>query len=148
MARGDLTRPQYEALSEFRFRLAEFLHFSQSAAQEAGITPGQYLLLLHVRGFRGRERPTVGDLAVRLQASHQNTVALVQRCERNRLVTKQRSGSDARRVEIRLTPRARLLVQRIARSHAAALVKMDVVFRAATAAGARVGRGTRRTGRA
>ena len=128
---------QYEALSEFRCRLAEFLHFSESAAQNAGITPGQYLLLLHLRGFPGREWGTVSELSGRLQASHQGTVALVQRCESNGLVSKRRSGRDARCVEVHLTRRARALVQRIARSHAAALVKMDPVFRAATAAGAK-----------
>lgn len=85
-------KQQYLALSEFRFRLAEFLHFSESAALAAGITPAQYLLLLHLRGFPGREWGTVGELAERLQASHQGTVALVQRYpERNGLVGKRRS---------------------------------------------------------
>ena len=138
-------KPQYVALSEFRFRLAQFLHFSESAARAAGITPAQYLLLLHLRGFPGREWGTVGELAERLQASHQGTVALVQRCERNGLVSKRRSSRDARCVEIRLTPRARGLVQRIAKCHAEALATMDGVFQAASAAGAKVGgRTTRR----
>jgi DNA-binding MarR family transcriptional regulator len=139
---GMIGKQQYQALSEFRFRLAEFLHFSESAAQAAGITPAQYLLLLHLRGFPGREWGTVGELAERLQASHQGTVALVQRCERNGLVSKRRSRTDARCVEIRLTPRARELVQRIAKRHAEALAQMDLVFSAASAAGARVGRRT------
>ncbi len=133
-------KQQYVALSEFRSRLAGFLHFSESAAQAAGITPAQYLLLLHLRGFPGREWGTVGELAQRLQASHQGTVALVQRCERNGLVSKQRSRTDARCVEIRLTPRGRGLVQRIAKCHAEALAQMDLVFSAASAAGAKVGR--------
>jgi len=137
-------KKQYLALSEFRCRLAEFLHFSESAAQAAGITPAQYLLLLHLRGFPGREWGTVGELAQRLQASHQGTVALIQRCERNGLVSKRRSRTDARCVEIRLTPRARGLVQRIAKSHAEALATMDGVFQAASAAGAKVGRQTKR----
>jgi len=144
MSPRPINKRQYEALSEFRFRLAEFLHFSESAAQKAGITPGQYLLLLHLRGFARREWGTVGELAGRLQASHQGTVALVQRCERNGLVAKRRSGRDARCVEVHLTARGRKLVQAIARSHAAALVTMDSVFRAATAAGAQVGRGSSR----
>ena len=135
-------KQQYMALSEFRSRLAEFLHFSESAARAAGITPAQYLLLLHLRGFPGREWGTVGELAERLQASHQGTVALVQRCERNGLVNKRRSSDDGRCVQIRLTPRARGLVQRIAKCHAEALAQMDGVFRAASAAGAKVGRGT------
>src|SRR3546814_19297997 len=75
-----LAKLQFEALSEFRFRLAQFLHFSESAARAEGVTPAQYLLLLHLPGFNGRSWGTVGELADRLQASHQATVALVQRC--------------------------------------------------------------------
>ncbi|HVI59157.1 MAG TPA: MarR family winged helix-turn-helix transcriptional regulator [Luteimonas sp.] len=132
-------KPQYVALSEFRFRLAQFLHFSEAAARAEGITPAQYLLLLHLHGFPGRGWGTVGELAGRLQASHQGTAALVQRCERNGLVGKRRSRSDARCVEIRPTPRARALVARIAGCHAQALAQMDEVFRAASAAGASIG---------
>ncbi|GAA3926633.1 MarR family winged helix-turn-helix transcriptional regulator [Luteimonas lutimaris] len=134
-----MDKQQYMALSEFRFRLAQFLHFSESAARAGGITPAQYLLLLHLHGFEGRTWGTVGELAERLQASHQGTVALVKRCERNGLVSKRRSRRDARCVEIHLTPRARGLVRRIARCHAQALSQMGEVFRAATAAGASLG---------
>lgn len=141
-----LGKPQFEALSEFRFRLAQFLHFSESAARAEGVTPAQYLLLLHLHGFHGRNWGTVGELAERLQASHQATVALVQRCERNGLVAKQRSRSDARCVEIRPTPRARALVRRVARCHAEALAGMDDVFRAASAAGDAVGAQARARG--
>lgn len=135
-----MDKKQYMALSEFRFRLARFLHLSEAAARAEGITPAQYLLLLHLHGFPGRAWATVGELAERLQASHQGTVALVQRCVRNGLVAKRRSGSDARCVEIRPTPRARTLVRRIAKCHAEALAQMDTVFRAASAAGESVGR--------
>ena len=136
-----MDKQQYMALSEFRFRLAQFLHFSESAARAEGITPAQYLLLLHLHGFEGRAWGTVGELAGRLQASHQGTVALVKRCERNGLVRKRRSRRDARCVEIHLTPKARGLVRRIARCHAQALSQLGDVFLAATAAGASLGGG-------
>lgn len=126
-------KQQYVVLSEFRYRLAEFLEFSRSAARAAGITPSQYLLLLHLHGFPGRDWGTIGELAVRLQASHQGTAALVQRCERRGLVSKRRSRRDARCVEIRPTPRARTLVARIARQHVRALAHLDGVFAAASA---------------
>jgi DNA-binding MarR family transcriptional regulator len=135
-----MDKRQYMALSEFRFRLAQFLHFSEAAARAEGITPAQYLLLLHLHGVPGRAWATVGELAERLQASHQGTVALVQRCERNGLGGKRRSRRDARCVEIRPTPRARALVRRIAKCHAEALAQMDTVFRAASAAGDSIGR--------
>src|SRR3546814_1273606 len=120
-----LAKLQFEALSEFRFRLAQFLHSSESAARAEGVTPAQYLLLLHLHGFNGRSWGTVCELAERLQASHQAPVALVQRCERNGLVAKRRSRSDTRYVETRPTPRARALVPRVARCHAQALDGME-----------------------
>lgn len=126
-------KQQYVVLSEFRYRLAEFLNFSSSAARAAGITPSQYLLLLHLRGFPGRDWGTIGELAKRLQASHQGTAALVQRCERKGLVGKRRSRRDARCVEIRPTPRARALVARIAKRHVQVLAHLDQVFSAASA---------------
>src|SRR3546814_17892547 len=95
-----LAKLQFEALSEFRFRLAQFLHFSESAARAEGVTPAQYLLLLHLHGFNGRSWGTVGELADRLQASHQATVGLVQSCERNGRVPKWRSRREARDIGI------------------------------------------------
>ena len=123
-----VSKNQFVALSEFRVRLAQFLRFSAQAAHDAGITPMQYLLLLHLRGGLAREWATVGEIATRLQASHQGTVALVQRCVRNGLVEKRRSSADARYVEIHLTPRARKLVERIASRHVSELQRIGEVF--------------------
>jgi DNA-binding MarR family transcriptional regulator len=124
-----ISKKQYAALSEFRFRLTRFQRFSQAAARESGISPLQYLLLLHLRGFDRRDWATVGELAERLDASHQGTVALVKRCESNGLVTKRRSAVDGRRVEIHLTSRARKLVERIAFRHLDELDRLAEVLR-------------------
>lgn len=124
-----VSKRQYIALSEFRARLAQFLHFSERAAQGAGVPPMQYLLLLHLRGGAEREWATVGELAELLRISHQGAVALVQRCERAGLVRKRRSASDARRVEIHLTAAARRLVERIASKHVGELKRLGEAFR-------------------
>ena len=124
-----LAKKHFVALSEFRARLARFLHFSEQAAIEAGLTPLQYLMLLHLHGMPERDWATVGELAERLQASHQGTVALVQRSERNGLVRKQRSAEDARRVEIHLTAKARKLTARVAERHRDELARLGEVFR-------------------
>ncbi|MGH8122900.1 MAG: MarR family winged helix-turn-helix transcriptional regulator [Rudaea sp.] len=112
-----IAKVQYVALSGFRSRLAQFLRFSERAAHDAGLQPLQYLLLLHLRGFPRRDWATIGELAARLYASHQGTVALVKRCERNGLITKQRNLADGRRVEIHLTAKARALLERVASVH-------------------------------
>ena len=112
-----LSKQKYVALSEFGSQLARFLRFSESASRAAGITPKQYLILLHIRGVEGRNWATVGELAVRLQTTPNGAVALVNRCVASRLVSKRRNGKDARRVEVHITRRALKLVERIAAHH-------------------------------
>ena len=126
-----LVKQHFVALSNFRSELARFLRFSERAARGAGITPTQYLLLLHVRGFPGREWATVGELAVRLQASAHGTGALINRCVALDLVAKSRNDNDARQVEVHLTARARALVERIAVQHRDELQTLRDVFRVA-----------------
>jgi DNA-binding MarR family transcriptional regulator len=126
-----LPKQQYVALSNFRTELARFLRFSERASRAAGITPTQYLLLLHLRGFPGREWGTVGELAARLQASSHGTVALINRCRHAGLVDKRRSDGDARQVEVHLTARGRQLVERIALRHQEELQSLAEVFRVA-----------------
>lgn len=126
-----LGKQQYVALSNFRFHLARFLRFSESASRAMGITPKQYLLLLHICGTPDRDWATVGELAERLQSSAHGTVALVNRCLSSRLVSKRRNGDDARRVEVHITPRARKLVEGIAKSHRDELQSLREVFRVA-----------------
>jgi DNA-binding MarR family transcriptional regulator len=126
-----ISENQFAALSEFRFHLAQFLRFSERAARAAGIMPTQYLLLLHIRGFSGRDPATVGELAQRLQSSPHGTVALINRCARLNLVGKRRNADDARRVEVYLTARGRRLVERIAERHRDELQSLRNVFRVA-----------------
>ncbi len=126
-----ISKTQFAALSEFRFHLARFLRFSERAARAAGIMPAQYLLLLHVRGYPGRDFATVGELAQRLQSSPHGTAALISRCVRLNLVGKRRSADDRRRVEVHLTSRGLKLVERIAIRHRDELQSLRDVFRVA-----------------
>jgi DNA-binding MarR family transcriptional regulator len=127
-----LDKKQYEVLSEFRCQLAGFLRFSESAAREAGLTPAQYLLLLHLCGFPDRDWATIVELADRLQASHQSTAALVKRCEAQGWVKKRAGRGDARFVEVAPMPKARRAVARVASHHAEELAQLGAVFDAAT----------------
>ena len=61
-----LTKKDFETLSEFRYQLRRFLRFSEHAVRVESVTPLQYLLLLHVKGFPGREWASVGELAERV----------------------------------------------------------------------------------
>ena len=126
-----LSKRHYEALSEFRYQLRRFLHFSETAAKGEGITPLQYLLLLHVRGFPGRDWATVGELAERLQMRHHGAVALLTRCEELDLVERRRSEEDRRRVEVHLKPKGEKHLQRLAALHEAELRSLQNTFRVA-----------------
>lgn len=126
-----LTKKQYEALSEFRYQLRRFLHFSETAARAEGITPLQYLLMLHVRGFPGRDWATVGELAERLQMQHHGVVALLSRCEESGLVARRKSEVDRRQVEVHLCPLGEQYLERLAGLHEAELRSLQGTFRVA-----------------
>jgi len=126
-----LSKKQYEALSEFRYQLRRFLRFSETAAKAEGITPLQYQLLLHVRGFPNREWATVGELAERLQLQHHGVVSLLSRCEENKLIERRKSEVDRRQVEIHLLPRGEQCLRRLAALHEAELRSLQGTFRVA-----------------
>jgi DNA-binding MarR family transcriptional regulator len=125
---ADFDKRDFEALSAFRFQLASFLRFSERAAKQAGMTPLQYLLLLHVRGFPGRDWATVGELAARLLASAHGTAALVSRCERQGYVERRRNADDGRVVEVHPTRKGRAVLARVAGLHRAELRMLAAVL--------------------
>lgn len=124
-----LLKPEYEALSEFRYQLRRFLHFSEQAARSGGLTPLQYQLLLHIQGFPSRNWATVGELAERLQMKPNGTVALVSRCEEIGLVSRQTGTIDRRQVEIRLLPAGEKILERLAGLHKIELRSLKDTFR-------------------
>jgi len=124
-------KPEFEVLSEFRHQLSRFLRFSEDAARREGLTPLQYLLLLHVQGFPGRDWATVGELAERLQMRHNAAVALVTRCEALGLVTRSRGADDGRVVEVRLLAPGRRHLDKLAALHRSELQSLEGTFRVA-----------------
>lgn len=77
----------------------------------------QYLLLLQIKGFPGRDWATVAELAERLQSHHHSVVGLISRCEQQQLVARSPGRDDRRCVEVRLTPKGEALAERLAREH-------------------------------
>lgn len=126
-----LSKEQYEALSEFRYQLRRFIHFSETAAKDAGLTPLQYLFMLHVCGFPGRDWATVNELAERLQMQHHGVVALLTRCEEAGLVRRQKSKMDRRLVEVHLQAQGAAQLERLAVLHEAELRSLRKTFQVA-----------------
>ena len=123
-----LAKADFAALSQFRYQMRRFERFSEDAAQAEGITPLQYLLLLHIKGYPGRDWATVGELAERLQARQHGVVALVTRCEAAGLVQRKPSLLDRRCVEIHLLPAGEAVLVRLAAMHRAELQSLAGVF--------------------
>jgi DNA-binding MarR family transcriptional regulator len=124
-----LDKSDFEQLSEFRYQMRRFERFSEQAAQNEGITPLQYLLLLHIKGYPERDWATVGELAERLQAQHHGVVALVSRCEALNLVRRQVSDTDRRQVEVHIEKAGERVLERLAELHRAELRSLEGSFR-------------------
>lgn len=112
-----MSKAAFERLSEFRYQMRRFQRFSERATRSHGVTPLQYLLLLHVQGYPGRKYASVGELAERLQAQPHGVVALISRCERRGLVARRTSKGDRRKVEIHLRAKGERLLVRLASLH-------------------------------
>lgn len=127
-SRRALHKSDFEQLSEFRYQMRRFERFSERAAQSEGITPLQYLLLLHIKGYPQRQWATIGELAERLQAQHHGVVALVSRCEALGLVKRKPSETDRRQVEVHLEASGETLLARLAAMHRAELKSLKGAF--------------------
>ncbi|HEY4370778.1 MAG TPA: MarR family transcriptional regulator [Burkholderiales bacterium] len=126
--RDALSKSEFEALSEFRHQIRRFERFSEDAAQAEGITPLQYFMLLHIKGYPGRSYASVGELAERLQAKPHGVVALVTRCEAAGLVERRPSAHDRRQVEVHLLAEGELVLAHLAAMHRAELRARRGVF--------------------
>ncbi len=123
-----LSKRDFERLAHFRYQLRRFLRFSEDVTRGKGITVQQYLLLLQIKGFPGREWATVGELAERLQAQPHGVVSLVSRCEQAGLIRRCASLVDRRQVEVRLTDKGERCLQQLARLHRIELMSLGAGF--------------------
>lgn len=126
-----LTKPEFEALSDFRYQLRRFMRFSEDAAKGEGMTVQQYLLMLHIRGFPDRNWGSIGELAERLQTQQHGVVALVNRCEAAGLVTRKVNADDRRIVEVHLLAKGERSLNRLAIRHRTELESLRNTFRVA-----------------
>jgi DNA-binding MarR family transcriptional regulator len=125
-----LSKAQYESLAAFRYALRRFLRFSEEAAQGAGITPQQHQGLLAIKGFPGRDRVTVSELAERLQLRHHSAVGLIDRLVEEKLVMREPSKTDRRQVLIRLAPKGEKVLGKLSFAHSQQLKGMGSEIKA------------------
>lgn len=119
--RSGPSRDEYRALSELRYRIRRFLHFSEAAARESGLEPQQHQLLLAIKGLPDDRPATIGVLAERLQLRHHSANELVRRAEQRELVSTRRGGEDRRQVLVSLTRDGELALHELSLAHLAEL---------------------------
>jgi len=112
-----LTTHDYAQLAAFRHALRGFLRFSEAAAAEVGLSAQHYQAMLILRACPEDQRVTINDLAQELFLKHNSAVGLVDRLAQERLIVREPSSVDRRKVELRLTGRGRQVLAKLAAMH-------------------------------
>jgi DNA-binding MarR family transcriptional regulator len=115
--RFKLTTGDYAQLAAFRHALRGFMHFSEAAAAEVGLTTKHYQAMLVLRGCPDGQRVTINHLAHQLFIKHNSAVGLVDRLAQERLIVRKPSSVDRRKVELGLTGRGRQVLAKLAAMH-------------------------------
>ena len=125
-----LTKADYEQLAEIRHLLRRFLAFSEGAAQAAGLTAQHHQALLAIKGYPGRERVTVGELAERLGIKPHSAVELLNRLEERNLVRRRTDAADRRQVMVEITAEAEAVLAELSVAHREELRRLAPLFSA------------------
>lgn len=112
-----VTKEIYEQLAQFRYQLRKFLHFSETAAREQGITPQSHQLLLAIKGYPGRDYANVTEIAERLQITHHACVGLINRTEKQGWIYRKPNPDDRRSIFIHLTDSGLDILERLSEIH-------------------------------
>jgi DNA-binding MarR family transcriptional regulator len=128
MMRTRLTRHDFEKLLEFRVTLRRFQRWSEDQARAAGLTHVQHQLLVAIKGHRGEQPPSVGDLADYLLLRPHSMVELVDRAEAAGLVARTPDREDGRVIRVRLTGEGDRVMQELTRAHLERLHELAAVL--------------------
>ena len=107
----------YRQLLQLRFRLRQFVRWSEDRAHAAGLHPMQHQLLLAIRGHDDPRGPTIGDVAYYMVQRHHSAVELVNRAERAGLLERRRDDDDRRSVRLSLTEAGRHALDALSALH-------------------------------
>jgi DNA-binding MarR family transcriptional regulator len=110
----EISRIDYLALADFRYRLRQFLRVREIATRAAGIEPQQYQLLLQIKGHNGHGSTTISALAERLQIQHHAVVQLVDRLVERDMVRRRPGPRGGREVVVGLRPKGNAILKRLA----------------------------------
>jgi DNA-binding MarR family transcriptional regulator len=115
--RSKISTSDFQRLAEFRYRIRQFLHFSEEAARQNGIEPQQHQLMLAIKGLPPGLRPTVRVLASRLCLRHHSTVELINRLVERGAAVRRPSEQDRREVLVELTAHGEEVLRQLSILH-------------------------------
>ena len=124
-----LATRDYAHLAAFRHALRGFLRFSEAAAEQEGLTSQHYQAMLILRGWPDGQPLSINDLAQQLLIKHNSAVGLVDRLAKNDLIVRGPSEVDRRKVELRLSPRGRRVLARLAAIHRRELQRIGPIMK-------------------
>ncbi|HMH13514.1 MAG TPA: MarR family transcriptional regulator [Edaphobacter sp.] len=104
-------------LAEFRYRLREFLSFSEAATEAVGISAQQYQLLQVIAAVPVGQERSISHVAERMLLRHNSAVELVDRAQRSGLVRRAADESDHRRSLLEITERGQQLLSLLVEEH-------------------------------
>ncbi|MHB1874436.1 MAG: MarR family winged helix-turn-helix transcriptional regulator [Streptosporangiaceae bacterium] len=124
MARYSLGDADYRRLLALRTALRGFLHWSETQAHAAGLTPMHHQLLLAIRGHDDPRGPTIGDVAGYLMLRHHSAVELIQRAGALDLLRRVEDPEDRRVVRLELTDKGAAALEQLTSLHLAELSRL------------------------
>lgn len=109
------TAAQRTAPKDLLSETVEMLHrtfqavdlFSRQTLRDFGVTGPQIWAL---RTIEGADKVNMGDIAQQMHLHMSTVTGIIDRLEAAKLVTRERSASDARVMELRLTPKGRAIL--------------------------------------
>ena len=108
-----ITKSEYETLAAFRYSLRQFLHFSEEVAHSVGLAPQQHQALLSIKGFPGRDKITITELAEQMQIRHHSAVGLVDRLMAQGFLVREQSLTDRRQVYVTLSSKGLAILEQL-----------------------------------
>ena len=124
-----LATRDYAQLASFRHALRGFVRFSEAAAAQEGLTSQHYQAMLILRGWPEGQPLSINELAQQLLIKHNSAVGLVDRLAEVGLVMREPSSVDRRKVELRLTPRGRQVLGKLAQMHRSELRRIGPLMK-------------------
>ena len=110
-------------LAEFRYRLRQFLSFSEMASETLGISAQQYQVLQVIATVPEGRPASISYLAERMMVRHNSAVELVDRTEKAGLVRRVADETDHRRSLVEVTAHGGEVLTQLVGQH---LIELEI----------------------